>query len=517
MMKSIKIKVPLFWKFSLAIIIIVLVFGTINSVLIYHNVKSSLEEETKKRALFIANSIARQVTSSALFEDYISIQNIINGIKEIDSNISYIFILDNKNDVVVHTFEGKFPVKLIGINNVSDGLRSYGVQTFKLMTQNSIDSDGELIIDIAVPLLSGRVGTIRVGLKESTIQRDVENTVNVFWIMVAVFLIFGIVGAFAFAMFITKPIKSIQNVADKVSLSDIGKQDLPKINIREKFLGKIRTFVRAEDEIDVLANRFNDMIDRLEKAYRDLQNAQDTLIQSEKLATVGTLTAGLAHEINNPLAGLQNCIRRIKSAPEKVDQNKKYLLLMEKAVEKIENVVRSLLNFSRRQQSLELNKLFLPEVIESALLLVGHRLEKLRVSFTQEIQPNLPPIRGNRNLLEQVFLNIFINSLDSIEEKTHLDQICERRLIVRGVKQSPFVKIEIEDSGNGIPTEIIDRVFDPFFTTKLPGKGTGLGLAVVYHIIALHKGKIYFQSEEGKGTVVTMEIPIMDVDLSAKN
>jgi len=510
MIKYFKVKVPLFWKFSIAIVVIVLVFGTINSVLIYQDVKSSLEEETRKRALFIANSITRQVTSLVLFEDYIGLQNIIYGIKEIDSSISYIFILDNKNDVVVHTFEGKFPLKLLGINSINDSTQLYSSKTFKLINESKIDNDGELILDIAVPLLNKRVGTVRIGLKEDTIQQDVHNTVNIFLVMVAVFLFFGIAGAFAFARFITEPIKTIQNIAEKVSLSDIGKQNLPKISIREKLLGKIKIIFRAEDEIDILANRFNDMIDRLEKAYQELQSAQDTLIQSEKLATVGTLTAGLAHEINNPLAGLQNCIRRLKTAPENVTQNKKYLVLMENAVDKIENVVRGLLDFSRKERSDNVTEIFLPEVIESTLLLVGHRLEKLRVSFTQDIQPDLPLIKGNRNQLEQVFLNVFINSLDSIEEKIQVRENCDRKLILKCMKQEPFVKIEVEDTGNGVPAEIVNKVFDPFFTTKLSGKGTGLGLAIVYHIIASHNGRIYFNSEEGKGSIVTIEIPFMN-------
>jgi two-component system NtrC family sensor kinase len=157
MIKYFKVKVPLFWKFSIAIVVIVLVFGTINSVLIYQNVKSSLEEETRKRALFIANSITRQVTSLVLFEDYIGLQNIIYGIKEIDSSISYIFILDNKNDVVVHTFEGKFPLKLLGINSINDSTQLYSSKTFKLINESKIDNDGELILDIAVPLLNKRV------------------------------------------------------------------------------------------------------------------------------------------------------------------------------------------------------------------------------------------------------------------------------------------------------------------------------------------------------------------------
>ncbi|MDH7528933.1 ATP-binding protein [Ignavibacteria bacterium 4148-Me] len=502
-MNTIKFKLPLFWKFSIAIIFIVIVFGSINSILIYNNVQSALQTETEKRALFIANSISHQIVSSLLFEDYVTLQNVINGIKEIDQNIEYIFIVDSKGNVVVHTFPLNFPAQLLGANRIDEN-QKFKTQLIILKNKNE-----ELILDIAVPILDGKIGNVRVGLKESSIQSDVQKTINVFWIMVAVFLTFGIIGALVFANFITKPIKTIQNVADNIELSQIGKEQLPQIRIREKFLDRIKMLFRAEDEIDILADRFNQMIFRLDKAYRDLQNAQSNLIQSEKLATVGILTAGLAHEINNPVAGLQNCIRRIKNDPANIEQNKKYLVMMENAVDKIEKVVGNLLNFTRKQSG-DFISLSISEIVENSLILVSHRLEKLRISVTNNIPTNLPMIKGNKNQLEQVLLNLFINSIDSIEEKISKHPDSERRLIVSANRESDFVKIKIEDTGIGISENILDKIFDPFFTTKSPGKGTGLGLFVVYNIIEAHQGKIYIESKEGKGTRVTLHFPIIN-------
>jgi two-component system NtrC family sensor kinase len=500
-MNTIKFKLPLFWKFSIAIIFIVIVFGSINSILIYNNVQSALQTETEKRALFIANSISHQIVSSLLFEDYVTLQNVINGIKEIDQNIDYIFIVDSKSNIVVHTFPINFPTQLLDANRLDEN------QKFKTQLINLKNKNEELILDVAVPILDGKIGNVRVGLKERSIQSDVQKTVNIFWIMVGVFLFFGIIGALVFANFITKPIKTIQNVADNIELSQIGKEQLPQIRIREKFLDRIKMLFRAEDEIDILADRFNQMIVRLDKAYRDLQNAQSNLIQSEKLATVGTLTAGLAHEINNPVAGLQNCIRRIQNDPNNLEQNKKYLAMMENAVDKIEKVVGNLLNFTRKQSG-DFISISISEIIENSLLLVSHRLEKLRISVTNNIAADLPMIRGNKNQLEQVMLNLFINSIDSIEEKISKNPDSERRLILSASRESDFVKIKIEDTGSGIPKNIMDKIFDPFFTTKSPGKGTGLGLSVVYNIIDAHQGRIYFESEEGKGTIVNLYLKI---------
>jgi two-component system NtrC family sensor kinase len=501
-MKPFIFRLPLFWKFTIAIICIVLIFGTINSVLIYNNVQKALKKETEKRGLFIAKSIANQTASYVLFEDYISLQNAINNIKATDSAISYIFILSKNNVLIVHTFEDEFPLKIISANSVSGNMQ-FQSQLLKLRGKFN-----NLILDIAVPIIGGQAGTVRVGIKESSMQKDVKQTVNIFWYMVGVFLIVGIMGALIFANFITKPIKEIQNVAERMDISKIGELPLPKIRIRENLLNRAKMFLRAEDEIDILADKFNNMIDRLETAYQELQKTKNNFIQSEKLATVGTLTAGLAHEINNPIAGLQNCIRRILNDPENLNQNKKYFAMMETAIDKIEKVVGNLLNFSRKQETVFSN-LSLEFIIESALVLVSHRLEKLRVSITKNFQKNLPRIYGDKNQLEQVILNLFLNSLDSIEEKIFENPETERTLIISASVKNNFIELQIEDSGKGIPQNIIDKIFDPFFTTKSPGKGTGLGLSVTYNIINAHNGKISFISEEGKRTLALITIPCL--------
>lgn len=490
-----KIKLTLFWKFTIAIVAIVILFGSINSILIYRNVQSALKEESEKRGLFIAKSLAGHIVSSFLFEDYMALQNTINNVEAIDPSISYIFILDESNNVLVHTFENKFPYQLISANNVPDNsaVHSQFIK-FKGESEHSI-------LDIAVPIISNKVGIIRLGIEQSALEHDVQKTVNIFWIMVALFLTAGISGAFVFARFITDPIKAIQSTADKIDLSQIGKQEIPSISIRDKFLGRVKILFRAEDEIDILADRFNQMIRRLENAYSELQKAQSYLLQSEKLATVGTLSAGLAHEINNPIAGIQNCIRRITADPSNIEQNIKYIELMENAIDKVEVVVTNLLNFSRKPSS-DYSELSLNKIIENALLLVRHRLEKHRITVTNNLDKNLTSIKGNRNELEQVFVNLFINAVDAIEDNCASSSNCERRLVINSVVNNSQIEAEVIDSGKGIPKEHLDKIFDPFFTTKEVDKGTGLGLSIVYNIIKAHGGKIEIESEEGKGTKV---------------
>ena len=494
-----KIRLPLFWKFSAAIVLIVLLFGAINTILIYRYVKDALRDEIQKRGLFLAQSLANQITSSLLYEDFINVDNIINQTKSIDNSVAYIIVIDKLDSMVLSTFESDVPEPILKANDVNSAQQI----NFQLLKFKGEDNP---TLDIAVPILGGKLATLRIGIKESRLNKQVDSTVKIFIVMVAAFLSIGIVGAFVFAKLITDPIESIKIAADKLDLASLGSTSVPRIKVREKFLGKFKMIFRAEDEIDVLLTRFSEMIERLERAHTDLVSAQNRLLQTEKLATVGTLASGLAHEINNPIAGVENCIRRIKENPTNAEQNMKYLVMMESAVEKIEKVISNLLNFARKPP-IESNLVSISDAVENALTLVSHRLESAMVSTTNEIDLDLPKIYGDKNQLEQVFVNLFINGIDAIEERCNTDPNCERRLVLRSSVQVHNVSIEVIDSGIGIAKENLEVVFDPFFTTKAVGKGTGLGLSIVYNIVNAHNGSIRMKSNYGNGTTVYLEFP----------
>jgi two-component system, NtrC family, sensor kinase len=486
-------KLPLFWKFSIAIIGIVLLFGSINSILIYQKVQKSLHKEIKKRGSFIAKSVSHQIVAHLLFEDYINIQTIITQMQHVDESVSYIFVLNEKKQLVAHTFEDRFPVHLLDVNRLN-GVESEKIQMIQPIGSNSY------IMDIASPVLNNEIGTVRMGIQKDVVMKDVRDTINVFWGMIVLFLILGIVGAFGFANFITVPIKKIQYVAENIDLSEIGKKEIPQIKSR------VKVFLWLDDEIDILINKFNDMIKRLETAYVELQKTQDSLIQSEKLATVGTLTAGLAHEINNPVAGLQTCIRRLKENPDNKAQNEKYLNMMETAAGKIKKALSDLLNFTRNQ-SADFALLSIEDVVENALMLVSYRLEKTRISVTKNISGQLPLVMGNKNQLEQVFLNMFLNCVDAMEERTCQEPECDKSLEINFTSDGSNVVVEIKDSGTGIPEEILGNIGNPFFTTKLPGKGSGLGLFISQSILSNHQGSLKFESNPPTGTNVKVSLP----------
>lgn len=498
-MKTIKRKfyLPLFWKFALAIIFVVLIFGSINAYLIWQDVQKSLEIESEKRAIFIAKSVAEEVITPLLFEDYVTLHKILEKTGNIDSSVVYAFIEDSELNLISSIGRSYIVNQLLDANRLKEN-QSENVVLLRLK-----DEESEIIVrDIALPIMQGKLGIVRIGISEAGIKANIIETVKRFWMMVMFFLIVGIIGALVFSLFITKPIKTIQEIADNLSLDSLSEKSFPKIRIREKFFGFIRFFFRAVDEIDILTDKFNDMILRLHDAYYNLQTTQKKLIQSEKLATVGSLASGLAHEINNPIAGVKYCLRRIKQNPKNIEQNNRYIIMMTEAVDRIEKVIKNLLNFSRKEEMI-FKPVNLEEVIEKVLILIGHRLEKSHISLSKQIDKNNTKINGSSIHLEQIFMNLLLNAIDAIEECKNLGKGIIK---INSVHRNGNLEIFVEDNGIGIPSDKLEKIFNPFYTTKI--EGTGLGLAVISRLVEAHMGKISVVSKKNKGSKFILTFPI---------
>jgi len=238
----------------------------------------------------------------------------------------------------------------------------------------------------------------------------------------------------------------------------------------------------------------------IEATYKELQIAQKQLMQSEKMASIGQFVSGLAHEINNPLDGIQNCLRTVLADIKNFDQTKKYLSLALEGLFKIELLVRQLLDYARPHSHekiiLDVNDL-LNDVLELTRFKIKNTKIKIETNFCQE---NLV-IYGDEHYLQQVFVNIILNGFDSMGSKGLLS-------ITTSKLGSGNVCIKISDTGCGIPVENISKIFDPFFTTKLQSSGTGLGLYLSYNVIKDHSGNISVESKKGEGATFTINIPV---------
>jgi PAS domain S-box-containing protein len=252
--------------------------------------------------------------------------------------------------------------------------------------------------------------------------------------------------------------------------------------------------------------------DMTEKKQMEIQ-----LIQADKMASLGELAAGVAHEINNPLSGiLSNAEFLQEEIPVESEEQQEEIREIVENSQRIKSIVQDLLNFSRQRDSKTYTTLDIASVITSSLNLTEHQIHLDRIKVVKEIGDTLPPVRGSFNQIEQVFINLLSNARYALNKK-HPDSHEDKTLLIRtdqveGNGQK-YVRIEFLDRGIGIPEEDVDKILNPFFTTKEQGQGTGLGLSISYNIIQEHKGSIRFESKEGEYTKVTVDLPVYEGDI----
>jgi len=250
---------------------------------------------------------------------------------------------------------------------------------------------------------------------------------------------------------------------------------------------------KYRDEFTNLAIALNYML-------MEIKRHEDQLIQSRKMAAIGNLTAGIAHELNNPLNNIsitaEALIDEFDDWPR--DEKLKMLNTIAAQVERAGTTVANLLDFTRRDES-SFEEISINEVLTRTANLLGNEFSLNNIKLGMQLGNNLPRVMGNAHNLQQVFLNLFLNAIQAMPDGGALTVISR--------VEDEKVKIDVTDTGVGIPPENLDKIFDPFFTTKEVGKGTGLGLSVSYGIIRKHHGQVVAQTEVGQGTTFSITLP----------
>jgi signal transduction histidine kinase len=255
---------------------------------------------------------------------------------------------------------------------------------------------------------------------------------------------------------------------------------------------------RYWDEFSTLAVAINRMLD-------ELQARQEQLLQSRKMAAVGSLTSGIAHELNNPLNNISLTVETLLDDFEDTDdvQKKKLLQDIFTQVQRAGATVRNLLDFTRKDQPV-FTRIPVREVLEATLRLVGNEMALAKVVAELDVPPDLPPVTGNPRNLEQVFLNLFVNAIQAMPNGGKLG--------ISAAREDDAVRVAVTDTGPGIPEEHLEKIFEPFYTTKEAGEGTGLGLSVSYSIVEKHGGRLEVASEPGQGTTFSVVLPLAPED-----
>jgi signal transduction histidine kinase len=243
---------------------------------------------------------------------------------------------------------------------------------------------------------------------------------------------------------------------------------------------------------------FDDITDRSDLERR--------LLQADKLSSIGLLAAGVAHEVNTPLAVISTYAQMLAKQVAADEQKSKLLEKIAKQTFRASEIVNSLLNFSRNSPA-DFADVDLNRIADETVALVRHQLDRAQIRVALDLQAEMPTIKGNSGKLQQVFLNLVLNARDAMDGGG--------TLTVRTTTEGGSARVEVADTGQGISPENLPRIYDPFFTTKVARKGTGLGLSVTYGIVQEHGGSIEVSSQVGRGTKFLLEFPLVRKPVAA--
>ncbi len=328
------------------------------------------------------------------------------------------------------------------------------------------------------------IGALGVGVLEAPFVHTRRLVLGSFLAIVVFATLVSLVLLTLAARSLLRPIGRIIKMSDQVVAGDLS----ARVKIRPP--GEMGLLCRAIDQMaDAVAQR--------EKALAETARRQ--IGQSEKLATVGRMAAGIAHEINNPLTGLLTLEHLLKDEQGLSQKSREYLDIMYSETSRMREIVRGLLNFAR-ESSTAMTLLDINEVIGQWLALLHSQKEFDDIVIEEELAAGLPKVMGDANQLQQVLVNLSLNACEALADGGTLS--------ISTREENKKVRVSIRDTGCGIKAEHLEMIFDPFFTTKPVGKGTGLGLSVSYGIIRQHGGIMKVKSQEGQGTTFTFTLPV---------
>ncbi len=453
-----------------------------------------LNRKMKLAVKSIGQTMKVSLEKSGLLNDSEYVQDLIDSIEKYEKTVGVLVYNPGKDHVFrTHSLEEEFEpyVELIK-RSINEGLplEEFGIH------------QGFPVFSYSFPLKDGKgraIGGVSILQHTSLMEEDMEISK---WGFLAIFVLIGgtvVLILIGMRKWIHQPISQLVD------------------GIKQMAKGQLDTHIqlKSKDELSELSKAFNHMaIDLKEARERMIREAETklelerSLRQSEKLATIGQLASGLAHEIGTPLNIIGGRVELTKRRLEDKEEAQRNLEIISNQTARITKIIQELLGFARKKGPGE-TPVSISTLLETTMDFVEHQIRKQEVTVLKDIENNLPSIIGDPDQLQQVFLNLILNAIQSMPEGGTLRLSASREYTSKkGLEDGPqeyYIVVCIEDTGAGIESEVIHNIFNPFFTTK--DKGTGLGLTISQGIVQDHEGWIDVESERGKGSTFKVYLP----------
>lgn len=445
--------------------------------------RQTIVAKERQHAIAITRAFSVTVTEAMIFEGNDLAQsegfldNYITGFMRQNPRLRYIAIAGPGGEKVARSLQG--PAAWSDL--LPEGILSAQAPVTGFRRQEGMG----WVQEAYCPLATGqkRWGGLLVGIEAESVRREIS---RIFFLMLGLVVAVTSLMILLLWVLLGRLLGSLRDLVRAMDSLDLGGDDLPSLPDRH-------------DEIGVLFRHFHGMRGRLRRSRLDLISAQDQIYHAERLAAIGRLASGIAHELNNPINGVRNCIYAIRHDPENREKNLAYLQMMDEGMEQAASVITKLLSFARKQQPVRA-PVAMNVVIRTVARMLSFDLEGKDITLELGLQEDLPEVTGDSQLLQEVMMNLLLNSIDAVGRHGTI------RVSTRAADEAR-VDIEVCDRGKGIAETDLPHIFEPFFTTKGTGEGTGLGLSISLGIVQAHGGSIEVTSRSDLGTTFTVALP----------
>ncbi len=485
-----KLRISLQTRFVLYVIVLLCVLAALILFIIEKREIKAIFEEQKNMGILTAKYIANLNSQPLIQWDEEGVEESIEG--EIDEKLIYIAIYDKFRSPFaasrfIKDYEEIYRYSRLGVEVNENSVFS--------QRKRIVDKDtGQIlrILEIEIPIFvkgsQDRWGSIKIGLSMEETRKEIQQTRLILILIGGGGLLIGVLGAIFLAKRITGPLTKLVEATVRISKGHLSQ----RINIT------------SQDEIGNLARSFNKMSRQLLLTRKKMEAANKKLIQAEKLASIGRISAGIAHEIRNPLTSVKLNIQKLTQSGNLDEMEREHLNLSQEGIRHMEKSIKDLLDFTRAS---ELNPaLFsISQILDESVKTLADSLELKNIVLEKDYQNGLPQVMVDGDKMRQVFLNVLRNACEAVEEGGKINI----SLSLLKERSHKMIKVDISDNGCGIPERERDLIFELFYTTK--PAGIGLGLAIARKIIEQHRGFIRVRDNETKGTCFEILIPVEGV------